>query len=169
MCNLQGALQSIWIFIYQNFKISHRCFLEIFNIKRILSRLFLRFDLAMPEFCNNRVILTANYVRYRSRFFSKFLRLPLLVGIYYSRSVHISVYHCQLYICSNSPDMTGRHPISNVSSRSPDSLEILPILQKSPINSLIFNSLIWLFVFPFLLLCRFDLEWFDQTKVTTAE
>ena len=62
MCNLQGALQFIWIFIYQNFKISHRCFLEIFNLKRILSRLILRFVLAMPEFCNNRVILTANYV-----------------------------------------------------------------------------------------------------------
>ena len=62
MCNLQGALQFIWIFIYQNIKISHRCFLEIFNLKWILSRLFLRFVLAMPEFCNNRVILTANYV-----------------------------------------------------------------------------------------------------------
>ena len=62
MCNSQGALQFIWILIYQNFKISHRCFLEIFNLKRILSRLFLRFVLAMPEFCNNRVILTANYI-----------------------------------------------------------------------------------------------------------
>ena len=46
-----------------------------------------------------------------------------------------------MVICSNPSDMTVRLPISNVSSRSLDSLEILPIL-KSPINSLIFNSLI---------------------------
>ena len=62
MWNLQCALQFIWIFIYQNFKISHRCVLEIFSPKRIMSRLFSCFSPAMPEFWNICVILTANYV-----------------------------------------------------------------------------------------------------------
>ena len=45
------------------------------SVSTLKINLYLRFVLAMPEFWNNRVILTANYVRYRSRFFSKFLQL----------------------------------------------------------------------------------------------